>query len=48
MSLQINLEGQCVVVAIDAKEEHTHTGWNNYKNGGRVDVGIDAVEWARK
>ena len=24
------------------------SGWNIYKNGGRVDVGIDAVEWAEK
>ena len=23
-------------------------GWNIYKNGGRVDVGIDAIEWAKK
>ena len=39
---------QCVVVAIDAKRRAHGSGWNIYKNGGRVDVGIDAVEWARK
>lgn len=39
---------QCVVVAIDAKKRADGSGWNIYKNGGRVDVGIDAVEWARK
>ncbi len=39
---------QCVVVAIDAKKRADDTGWNIYKNGGRVDVGMDAVEWARK
>ena len=39
---------QCVVVAIDAKRRAHDSGWNIYKNGGRVDVGIDAVEWARK
>lgn len=39
---------QCVVVAIDAKRRVDGSGWNIYKNGGRVDVGIDAVEWARK
>lgn len=39
---------QCVVVAIDAKKREDGTGWNIYKNGGRVDVGIDAVEWAVK
>ena len=30
---------QCVVVG---------SGWNIYKNGGRVDMGMDAVEWAMK
>ena len=39
---------QCVVVAIDAKRRADGGGWNIYKNGGRVDVGIDALEWARK
>lgn len=39
---------QCVVVAIDAKRRADNSGWNIYKNGGRIDVGIDAVEWARK
>ena len=37
---------QCVVVAIDAKKREDGSGWNVYKNGGRVDMGIDAVEWA--
>ena len=37
---------QCVVVAIDAKRREDNSGWNIYKNGGRIDVGIDAVEWA--
>lgn len=39
---------QCVVVAIDAKKRADGSGWNIYKNGGRVDMGIDAVEWAMK
>ena len=39
---------QCVVVAIDAKRRGDGTGWNIYKNGGRIDMGIDAVEWAMK
>ncbi len=39
---------QCVVVAIDAKKRADGTGWNIYKNGGRVDMGMDAVEWAMK
>lgn len=37
---------QCVVVAIDAKRRKEGSGWTIYKNGGRVDMGIDAVEWA--
>ena len=38
---------QCVVVAIDAKRR-PDGGWNIYKHGGRLDTGIDAVEWAVK
>lgn len=37
---------QCVVVAIDAKRRGDGSGWTIYKNGGRIDMGIDAVEWA--
>ena len=37
---------QCVVVAIDAKRRADSSGWNVYKNGGRIDTGLDAVEWA--
>ncbi len=37
---------QCVVVAIDAKRRKDGSGWTIYKNGGRVDMGIDAIEWA--
>ena len=39
---------QCVVVAIDAKRRESGDGWNIYLNGGRVDTGIDALEWAKK
>ena len=39
---------QCVVVAIDAKRRADGKGWNIYKNGGRIDVGIDALEWAAR
>ncbi len=38
---------QCVVCAIDAKRRET-SGWTVYLNGGRVDTGKDAVEWARE
>ncbi len=37
---------QCVVVAIDARRREDGSGWNVYKHGGRIDVGLDAVEWA--
>ncbi len=39
---------QCVVVAIDAKKREDGSGWNIYKHGGRIDTGIDAIEWAKK
>lgn len=37
---------QCVVVAIDAKRRESGSGWEVYINGGRINTGIDAVEWA--
>ena len=37
---------QCVVVAIDARRREDGSGWNVYKNGGRIDTGLDAIEWA--
>ncbi|MBQ2454283.1 MAG: imidazole glycerol phosphate synthase subunit HisF [Lachnospiraceae bacterium] len=39
---------QCVVLAIDAKRKEDGSGWTVYKNGGRVDMGLDALEWAKK
>lgn len=39
---------QCVVVAIDARRRADGSGWNVFKNGGRVDTGLDAIEWAIK
>lgn len=39
---------QCVVVAIDAKRNPDRTSWNIYKNGGRVDMEMDAIEWAKR
>lgn len=39
---------QCVVVAIDAKRRADGEGFTIYKNGGRVDMRIDAVEWAMR
>ena len=39
---------QCVVCAIDAKRRPDGDGWTIYKHGGRIDMGIDAVWWARR
>ena len=39
---------QCVVVAIDAKKNPERGSFSIYKHGGRLDTGIDAVEWAIK
>ena len=39
---------QCVVVAIDARRRPDGSGWNVFKNGGRIDTGLDAVEWAMR
>ena len=38
---------QCVVVAIDAKQRSDKSGWNVYVNGGRIDTGLDVLEWAK-
>jgi len=35
-------------VAIDAKRRADGSGWNIYKNGGRIDTGLDALEWAER
>jgi len=37
---------QCVVCAIDAKMRQDKNGWDVYLNGGRVNTGRDALEWA--
>ena len=42
------LGSQCVVVAIDARRRVDGSGWNVYKNGGRIDTGLDVIEWAVK
>jgi len=39
---------QCIVVAIDAKRRADGTGWDVYTHGGRKNVGLDAVQWARQ
>ncbi|MCL2865964.1 MAG: imidazole glycerol phosphate synthase subunit HisF [Lachnospiraceae bacterium] len=39
---------QCVIVAIDAKKRVDERGWNVYINGGKLDTGLDVIEWAKK
>lgn len=39
---------QCVVVAVDAKIREDKSGWTVYINGGRIDTGLDAIEWVKK
>ena len=39
---------QCVVVAIDAKRREDGSGWDVYRSGGRINTGLDAIEWAMK
>lgn len=37
---------QCVVLAMDVKARADGSGWDVYVNGGRVNTGLDALEWA--
>jgi cyclase len=45
---------QCIVVAVDAKRRQGEdlakrgAGWDVYTHGGRKNVGLDAVAWARQ
>lgn len=39
---------QCVVVAIDGRKRMDGAGWNVVIAGGRIDSGLDAIEWAKK
>ena len=39
---------QCVVVAIDARRRADGSGWDVYKHGGRLNTGLDALEWAAR
>lgn len=39
---------QCIVLAVDGKLREDKSGWNVYINGGRIDTGIDAIEWIRE
>ena len=39
---------QCVVVAIDARRRDGGSGWDVYKHGGRLNTGLDVLEWAAR
>ena len=38
----------CIVVAVDGKMRQDGSGWNVVINGGRIDTGLDLLEWARE
>ena len=39
---------QCIVLAVDAKRRADGNGWTIYKHGGRLDTGIDCLEWVKR
>ena len=39
---------QCIVVAIDAKQEPDGRSWRVYTHGGRFPTDLNAVEWAKQ
>ena len=39
---------QCMVLAVDGKKRKDGSGWNVFINGGRIDTGLDALEWIQK
>ncbi len=38
---------QCMVLALDARRRKDDTGWNVVIEGGTLDTGIDAIQWAK-
>ncbi len=38
---------QCIVLAVDGRKRTDGKGWNVVINGGRIDTGIDAIEWIK-
>ncbi|MBB5182329.1 imidazole glycerol phosphate synthase subunit HisF [Catenisphaera adipataccumulans] len=36
---------QCIVLAVDGRMRPDGSGWNVVINGGRIDTGMDALEW---
>ncbi len=43
----VRFGAQCVVLAVDAKR-NAQGRWDVYLNGGRVNTGLDAVEWIER
>lgn len=39
---------QCIVLAVDAKKRDDGSGWNVVIHGGRIDTGMDLLEWVQK
>ncbi len=39
---------QCIVLAVDGRMRSDGSGWNTVISGGRIDTGLDAIEWIRE
>ena len=39
---------QCVVLAVDARQREDGSGWDVYKHGGRLNTGLDVLEWVER
>ncbi len=39
---------QCIVLAVDGKKREDGSGWNVYIAGGRIDTGLDVLEWVKE
>ncbi|NLM09951.1 MAG: imidazole glycerol phosphate synthase subunit HisF [Clostridiaceae bacterium] len=44
--VSMNFGSKCVIAAIDAKKREDLSGWDVYINGGRINTGLDVIEWA--
>lgn len=44
----VKFGNQCIVVAIDGKYDSASKTWHVYSQGGRVDTGLDVIDWAKK
>lgn len=39
---------QCIVLAVDGRKREDGSGWNVFVAGGRIDTGLDLIEWVKK